>query len=334
MIALDEFEVHPFRVALGTPFRGVTSRDGVLLRGPAGWGEWSPFPGYPAEVAARWLHAAVEAATRAPPAPRRDAVAVNVIVPATDPAHAHRIVTESGCATAKVKVAERGVAPERARREDLARVAAVRDALGADGRLRVDANAGWDLDEATRMLRALARYGLEYAEQPVAGLEEMARLRRRVDVPLAADESIRTAADPLRVAGLEAADIVVLKAQPLGGVTRALAVAEQAGLPVVVSSAVESSVGLAAGLAFAAALPQLPYACGLGTALLLAQDVVSDPLRPVRGELTVRPVEPDPALLRAARPGPGDERRLRARLQAAAAAPAGAGGVAHVPAPA
>jgi O-succinylbenzoate synthase len=138
------------------------------------------------------------------------------------------------------------------------------------------------------MIAKLDRYSLEYVEQPVATLEEMAALRKRVDVPLAADESIRTAEDPLRVAGLEAADIVVIKVQPLAGVRRALEVAEACGLPAVVSSAVETSVGLAAGLALAAALPELPHACGLGTLSLLAGDVVAEPLVPSGGELLVR----------------------------------------------
>jgi len=165
---------------------------------------------------------------------------------------------------------------------------------------------------------ALARFDLEYAEQPVATLAEMATLRARVDVALAADESIRTADDPLRVAGLEAADVVVLKVQPLGGVRRALAVAEACGLPVVVSSAVETSVGLAAGLALAAALPELPYACGLGTQPLLAGDVVAEPLAPVRGVLRVRRPTPDPALIAHWALEGDDARRVRARFEAVA----------------
>jgi O-succinylbenzoate synthase len=267
-----------------TRFRRVDVREGVLLRGPAGWGEFSPFPEYAPEVCARWLTAAEEAASGGWPPPVRDRVPVNCIVGAVDPQRAHAIVRGSGCRTAKVKVAE----PGQREADDLARVEAVRDALGAGGRVRIDANGAWDTDTATRMLRALDRFDLEYAEQPVATLEEMAALRRRVDVRLAADESVRTAEDPQRVAGLEAADIVVLKVQPLGGVRAALAVAEAAGLPAVVSSALETSVGLAAGVALAAALPDLPYACGLATLSLLEGDVVADPLRPVDGEIVVR----------------------------------------------
>ena len=146
---------------------------------------------------------------------------MNVTVPAVGPEQAHRIVSGSGCRTAKVKVAERGE-PGAA---DIARVEAVRDALGPDGRIRVDANGGWDTDTAARMLGELGRFGLEYAEQPCATLDELAALRRRVDVLVCADESIRKAEDPLAVRAAGAADIVMLKAQPLGGVRSALRVA-------------------------------------------------------------------------------------------------------------
>ncbi|MDT7539793.1 MAG: o-succinylbenzoate synthase, partial [Actinomycetota bacterium] len=277
-------------------FRGQERRSGVLLRGPAGWGEFSPFADYDAATCARWLAAAREAADEGFPAPVRDSVAVNTTVPAVDAETAHAMVRASGCTTAKVKVAESG----QTLTDDIARVEAVRDALGPTGKLRVDANAAWTVDEAVSALKSLDVFGLEYAEQPVPTLEEMAQLRRRVDVLLAADESVRRAEDPLRVAGLEAADIVVLKVQPIGGVRRCLEVAEACGLPVVVSSAVETSVGIAAGVALAAALPELPYACGLGTVSLLDGDVTDDPLLPVDGELPVRKVAPDLALVHAA----------------------------------
>src|SRR5206468_9382204 len=194
-----------------------------------------------------------------------------------------------------VKVAETGQTLS----DDIARVEAVRDALGPDGKLRVDANAAWTVDEAVPALKALDVFALEYAEQPVRTLEEMAQLRRRVDVLLAADESVRRAEDPMRVVGLEAADIVVLKVQPIGGVRRCLEIAEACGLPVVVSSAVETSVGIAAGVALAAALPELPYACGLGTVSLLDGDVTSEPLLPLHGRLPVRKVVPDLSLVSA-----------------------------------
>ena len=313
---LDVTAPVPFAVPLVTRFRRVTSRSGVLVRGAAGWGEFSPFPDYGPDVTRWWWLAAQEAAEDGYPDPVRDHVEINTIVPVVDPQRAHEMVTASGCRTAKVKVADPGVSLA----EDEARIEAVRDALGVSGLIRIDANAAWDVDEATRAIRLLERAagGLEYVEQPCATLAEMATLRRRVDVPLAADESVRTAEDPLRIAGLEAADIVVVKVQPLGGVRRALAVIEAAGLPAVVSSAVETSVGLSAGLALAAALPELPHACGLGTAMLLAGDVVADPLVPVDGRLRVRRVEPEPELLE--RWAPGDPEAVLDRYRAAAAA--------------
>ncbi|MFF0320951.1 o-succinylbenzoate synthase [Nonomuraea angiospora] len=267
-----------------TRFRGQTVREGVLLHGPAGWGEFSPFPEYGPRECARWLACAREAAFEGWPEPVRDSVPVNATVPAVGPEQAHDIVRRSGCGTAKVKVAEQGQSFD----DDVARVEAVRDALGPGGRLRIDANGAWDVDEAVRRLKRLDRFDLEYAEQPCATLEELAAVRRACDVPIAADESIRRAEDPLRVRAAEAADIAVVKVQPLGGVRAALKVVEACGLPAVVSSAVETSVGLAAGLALAAALPALPYACGLGTMALLAGDVVDDSLVPVEGSLTVR----------------------------------------------
>ncbi|WP_374220884.1 o-succinylbenzoate synthase [Nocardioides sp. SYSU D00038] len=268
-----------------TRFRGITVREGILVEGPAGWGEWSPFLEYDARVAAPWLRCAEEAAAGAWPAPVRDRVPVNVTVPAVDPQRAHEIVRVGGCTTAKVKVAE----PGQSLGDDQARLEAVRDALGPGGRVRVDANGLWDVDGAVAAIGVLDRAagGLEYVEQPCATVEELAAVRRRVGVPVAADESIRRADDPYRVRELEAADVAVLKVQPLGGVAACLRIAEDIGLPVVVSSALESSVGIAAGVALAAALPELPYACGLATVQLLTADLVTEPLLPVDGQLPV-----------------------------------------------
>jgi len=303
-----------FSIPLRTRFRGIDLREGMLLRGPAGWGEFSPFLEYDMVVARRWLAAAREAAEQGWPAPRRDRVPVNVTVPAVAPEQVARIVRDSGgCRTAKVKVAQRG----QLLADDIARVEAVRDAMGPAGRVRVDANGAWSVDEAVRAIRALQRHDLEYVEQPCASLAELADLRRRVDVPLAADESVRNAEDPLKVAGLAAADIVVLKVQPLGGVRAALRVAEACGLPVVVSSALETSVGIAAGVALAAALPELPYACGLATGQLLCADVVTDPLVVVDGQLPVRRPSPDPGALDAVAATPERVAWWQARLDAA-----------------
>jgi o-succinylbenzoate synthase len=223
-------------------------------------------------------------------------VPVNVTVPAVGPEHAAAIVGDSeGCTTAKVKVAE----PGQSLGEDVERLEAVRAALGPDGRVRIDANGSWSVDEAVTLIPLLDRAagGLEYVEQPCAAVEDLARVRRRVDVPIAADESIRRAEDPYRVRDLEAADVAVLKVQPLGGVRACLRIAEDIGMPVVVSSALETSVGIGAGLALAAALPELPYACGLATVQLLTDDVVMHSLLPLDGELPVVQPEVDPDAL-------------------------------------
>lgn len=314
-----------YRTPLRSRFRRLDVRDGMLLRGDAGWGEFSPFWDYDDAESGAWLRAAREAADEGWPAPVRDRIPVNVTVPAVGPEQAHRIVTASGgCTTAKVKVAEPGQSPA----QEQARLEAVRDALGPDGRIRVDANAGWDLETAVERLRLLdtAAGGLEYAEQPVAAVDDLARLRRRTHVLIAADESIRRAEDPLAVRRAEAADVVVLKVQPLGGVRACLHLAEQIALPVVVSSALESSVGIAAGLALAAALPALPHACGLATVQLLAHDVVEDPLVPVDGAIPVRRPVPTEAALAGTRADGDLERRWRQRLDAVAARLASAAG--------
>jgi len=310
---------HVVRIPLVTRFRGIQEREAMLLHGPAGWGEWAPFVEYGPAESARWLAAAVEAGWGPPwPAPVREMVPVNAIVPAVDPARAAQAVRESGgCRTAKVKVAEPGQILE----DDVARVDAVRTALdegGAGGRLRVDANGAWSVAQAAVALRELAGFDLEYAEQPCRTLAEQAELRRLVEVPLAADEGIRKADDPRYVRGLrEAADLVVLKVAPLGGVNAALAVAQACGLPAVVSSALDTSVGLAAGVALAATLPALPYACGLASGRLLLHDVVSDRLLPTGGQLPLRRPEPDPVLLAELIAPPDRVRWWRTRLEAA-----------------
>lgn len=278
-------------VPLRVRFRGVTERQAVLFRGPAGWGEFSPFLEYDDDECVPWLRAALAAARQPFPRPVRKRVPVNTTVPAVGAGRAHELVAASGCGTAKVKVAE----PGQSLAEEIARLEAVRAALGSEGRIRVDANGGWDLDTARRVLPELDRAagGLEYAEQPCSAVDDLASLRRSLDIPIAADESIRKTGDPEAVVRAQAADVVVLKVQPLGGVHACLELAERLGLPVVVSSALETSVGIAAGVALAAALPELPHACGLGTVSLAQNDVAAEPLIPVDGALRARRAEPD-----------------------------------------
>lgn len=282
-----------YRVPLTVRFRRIDVRDGLLLHGPAGWGETSPFWDYgPAESSA-WLRAGLEGATASLPKTHRDRIPVNVTVPVVDPERAHRLVAGSGCRTAKVKVAD----PRTDLTSDCARLEAVRDALGPDGLIRVDANAAWDVETAVGAIAELNRAaeGLEYAEQPCPGVEDLARVRRAVDVPIAADESVRRAEDPVAVARAHAADILIVKAQPLGGVRRALDVVEQAGLPAVVSSALDTSVGIGLAAHLAAALPDLDHACGLATTRLFTGDVTADPMTPVDGSIPVRLCQVDQA---------------------------------------
>ncbi len=275
-----------YQIGLHTRFRGVTVRQGLVWRGEAGWAEWSPFLDYGPDEARIWLASGHGV--------RRDRLAGSGAGHGARELHDSRGGRRgrlphgrgSGCTTAKVKVAEHG----QALADDLDRVEAVRHALGPTGRVRVDANGAWDVDTARAAIRQLARFDLEYVEQPCAHVEELADLRLRlardgIDVLIAADESIRRSSDPYRVAELRAADVVVLKVQPLGGVRACLEIAERIGLPVVVSSALETSVGIRAGLALAAALPELPYACGLNTVPLLTDDLVESSLVATGGYL-------------------------------------------------
>ncbi|MEU4394035.1 o-succinylbenzoate synthase [Kribbella sp. NPDC023855] len=293
-----------YAVGLKNKFRGITVREGMLFEGPAGWAEWSPFLDYDDATCVAWLRAAREAAFDGWPAAVRDVVPVNCTVPAVGPEKAAAIVRASGCGTAKVKVAE----PGQTLKDDLERVEAVRAAIG-NGQVRIDANGAWSVEEALRALKELRRFDLEYVEQPCAAVEDLAAVRRRTDVLVAADESIRRAEDPLLVRKLEAADIAVLKVQPIGGVRACLDIAEQIGLPVVISSALETSIGIAAGVALAAALPELPYACGLATVSMFTAEVVEEPLLSVDGFLPVKRLAPAPDL-------PAADRATTARWEA------------------
>jgi O-succinylbenzoate synthase len=282
---------------LTTRFRGVDFREAVLFEGPEGWTEFSPFTEYADDEAAAWLAAAIDFGWNRSPAPLREQVMVNATLPAVEPAQVAAVLDRfPGCRTVKVKVAE----PSQTLAQDVARVRAVREYLGPDGRVRVDANGGWTMDEAERAIHALAEFDLEYVEQPCLDVEELVELRRRIrylDIPIAADESVRKAADPLAVARAGAADLLVVKAQPLGGIAAALRIVTDAGLPVVVSSALDTSVGISMGAHLAAALPTLEFDCGLGTAALLAADVTDAPLMPVDGAIPVRRVAVSERLL-------------------------------------
>jgi len=278
-----------------TRFRGVDTREALLFEGPEGWAEFSPFVEYDDAEASTWLSAAIDFAYNPQPKPRRERIAVNATVPAIDVDQVAGVLARfDGARTAKVKVAERG----QQLTDDIARVRAVREVMGPEGRIRIDANGAWNVDEAEHAIRALSVYDLEYAEQPCATIDELVEVRARVkymDIPIAADESVRKASDPLAVARAGAADLLVIKAQPLGGLTRALRIVTATGLPVVVSSALDTAIGLSQGAALAAALPQLTFDCGLGTSSLFVKDVAD--FRVVNGSVAVGRVVPDAAVL-------------------------------------
>ncbi|MGA9490990.1 MAG: o-succinylbenzoate synthase [Mycobacterium sp.] len=294
-VALDDVldRLHVVSLPMRVRFRGITTREVALIDGPAGWGEFGAFLEYGDAEAAHWLAAALDSAYRMPPPPLRNRIDVNATVPAVPAAQVPEILARfPGVRTAKVKVAEPGQTLD----DDVARVDAVRALVPT---VRVDANGAWMVEQAIEAAAALTASGpLEYLEQPCATVEELAEVRRRVDVPVAADESIRKAGDPLAVVRAGAADIAVLKVAPLGGISALLTIARQIEIPIVVSSALDSAVGIAIGLSAASALPELRHACGLGTGRLFVEDI-ADPVESVDGYLPVGPVTPDAARLHA-----------------------------------
>lgn len=286
-----------------TRFRGIYVREALIFEGSARWSEFSPFPEYRDEEASAWLQAAIEfgfAPGDTLPQPRVDRVPVNATLPAIAPDEIQSVLDRfHGCTTVKVKVAERGQSLS----DDIARVRRTRELMGDSALIRIDANAGWSLGEAIEAIGALAPFGLDYAEQPCASVEDLASLRERISdvrngdsggrVLIAADESVRKADDPIAVARAGAADLLVVKAQPLGGILRAHEIIREAGLPVVVSSALDTSVGISMGVHLASSLPEglLYGACGLATVELLAADVTENSLVPHNGSIEVRPVD-------------------------------------------
>jgi len=294
--------LHVVSLPMRVRFRGITVREVALIDGPVGWGEFGAFLEYEPPEAAHWLAAGIEAAYGESPSPLRDRIPINATVPAVGADEVPDVLARfPGTRTAKVKVAEAG----QLLADDVARVNAVRALVST---VRVDANGGWTVDEAVAAATALTADGpLEYMEQPCATVPELAELRRLVDVPIAADESIRKADDPLRVVREGAADIAVLKVAPLGGVRKLLDIATQIEIPIVVSSALDSAVGIGQGLLAAAALPELRHACGLGTGGLFVEDIV-ETVAPADGYLPVRPATPDPARLDALA-APADRRQ-------------------------
>ena len=311
---------HIVSIPLTTPFRGLTTREVLLLEGPAGPAEWSPFLEYSDDEAATWLTATLEQAFDPDPhAP--STVRVNGTIPAVAAQDVAALVHGAGDPTTiKVKVGGPGTTLA----DDVARVSAVRRALGPSGRIRIDANASWTLDEAEHAIREMEHLDLDYVEQPVADLADMSELRRRISrlgIAVAADESIRRLSDIDAVIAAEACDVVVVKVQPLGGLraTRAVATtALAAGLEVVVSSALETSVGLYRGaqmVGWIAEHTEVVYDAGLGTQGFLGMDVVESPLSSHGGVMSVNLPVLDLAHVEALRASPERSAWWSARLE-------------------
>ena len=271
-----------------TNFRGINLREVALFKGEHGWGEFSPFLEYGYEESAPWLMSAIEAATKPRPKLYRTSVKVNGTIPAlNEQSELERIVNSfPGVETFKVKVGDN-------LSDDIARLVKVR-ALAPKAKLRIDVNGNWDVATAVTNLRAIyEKVGpLEYVEQPCATIAELRSLKEKLklDIPIAGDEVLRKAADPFAVDLSGAVDILALKVQPLGGISRAHKLAEHHKLPVVVSSALESAVGINHGLQLAASFADLNFDCGLGTGSLLSANVAQLPI--VNGEIEIRDFEP------------------------------------------
>ncbi|CAB4592229.1 unannotated protein [freshwater metagenome] len=272
-----------------TNFRGINVREVALFKGEYGWGEFSPFLEYGYEESAPWLQCAVEAATKPLPKLYRTSVKVNGTIPALNEAsELERIVNSfPGVETFKVKVGDN--LPE-----DIVRLAKVR-ALAPKAKLRIDVNGNWNVATAITNLRAIFENigPLEYVEQPCATIAELRELKEKLklDIPIAGDEVLRKAADPFKVDLTGAVDILALKVQPLGGIARAHKLAQHHNLPIVVSSALESAVGISHGLALAASFEEINFDCGLATGSLLSANVGDLPI--VNGEIEVKRIEPN-----------------------------------------
>ena len=265
-----------------TKFRGISVREVALVKGSHGWGEFSPFLEYDDAESAPWLASAIEAATTPKPKLYRTSVAINGTIPAlNDPVDLKKVVDSfPGVNTYKVKVGTNLA-------EDLARIDVIRK-LQPQAKIRIDVNGLWSVDQAERFLNAVGE--IEYAEQPCATIAELRELKSRTSVKIVGDEVLRKVADPFQIDLTGAIDYLMLKVQPLGGIKRAHAIAEHHNLPVVVSSALESAVGINYGLTLAASFEEMNFDCGLGTGSLLTADVAQLPI--VDGKIEISEFEP------------------------------------------
>jgi o-succinylbenzoate synthase len=314
--AQELVDIRVLSLPLKSSFRGVTSRELMIFRGQERYAEFSPFLEYQDQEAATWLQAALAFANEDLPDLKRDAIPVNATLPAVNGDRVEQLLENfPGFRSVKIKVAEKGQLLQ----DDIARIRAVKK-LYPDAKIRLDANGGFTVNQALNLLEALREIELEYFEQPVASIAELVQLRSALreigsNLKIAADESIRKATDPLLVAREKAADIAVIKMQPLGGVARAKEIAQDSGLEIVVSSALESSLGIAQGLYLAGSLENLDYDCGLWTQNLFADDIVKTPLKVQNASITVAIPELDQEKLERYRVSPDRERFWMQRLE-------------------
>lgn len=331
--SIDELleRAHVVALPLRVPFRGVQVREALLFDAPFRWAEWAPFLEYEPEEASRWLRAALNYGYSPAPDVANPWVPVNATVPAVDVRKDPEVIDAlmqryPGCTTVKVKVAQK----DQRLSDDVARVSAVREWFAEAGipdpKVRLDANGAWSVSQALEAIDAITANGpLDYVEQPCATAGELAEVRRQLGaragslaesepefstgsspVRIAADECIRKSADPLtavtEVIDADACDVVVLKVPPLGGVARLLDIARTVaprGVAVTVSSALDTGVGLGAGLEAAARLPEVgavSQAAGLATGSLFVEDLAPRPI--VNGRIQSGPLVPDATLLR------------------------------------
>lgn len=285
------YSLHVVALPLTTKFREIEVRETAIFRGPFGWGEFAPFLEYDDVESRPWLECAIEQAFSERPKLYRNWIPINGTIPATNSLSEIETLVDhySGAKVFKVKVGN-------ALPEDLVRVARVRS-CAPQAKIRLDVNGAWSTDEALRNIRAF--YGevvgeaLEYVEQPVATLDELRLLKEKlqIDVKIAGDEILRKARDPFAIDLKSTIDVLMLKVAPLGGIKRSLELARHHGVPVVVSSALESAVGISHGLRLAASLENLEYASGLATGVLFTHDLGTHTI--VNGEVEVKEISPE-----------------------------------------
>lgn len=290
MVDLTDFgisDVHVLEIPLRNTFRGIDTREALIFKGPQGWSEFSPFTEYSDQESLTWLRAAIEAANTPWPTLYRNSIPINATLPAVTPEKVPTILARfAGCTTIKIKVNDFS---------DGAQLVEATLETIPEAKIRLDVNGGWTLQEAlSNLTEYYIRFGnvFEYVEQPTASVSDLKKVRNESPIKIAADESIRKNLDGDLGAIKEIADIAILKWQPLGGIAAAHLIADQIGLPVVVSSALDTGIGISHALALAGSFPELHFACGLGTTSLFEADICGSQFEVKDGEIAISQAEP------------------------------------------